>query len=94
MESSFTTLIGSRVWHIYQKLTWKNPKKNEVLNFIKETDPVALRFDPFSIAFMRQSIEYLTPITVGSNTFGDFKICLFPFGERWTNGSQSLSFQV
>ena len=26
MESSFTRLIGSRGWHVYQKLTWKNPK--------------------------------------------------------------------
>ena len=59
MESSFTTLIASRGW--YQKSTWKD----EALSFKKETDPVALRFDPFSIAFSRKSIEYLTPLTVG-----------------------------
>ena len=65
MESSFTTLIGSRGWHVYQKSTWKNPKKDEALSFKKETEPVALRFDPFSIAFTGKSIEYLTPLTVG-----------------------------
>ena len=65
MESSFTTLIGSRGWHIHQKLTWKNPKKNEALSLKIETDPVALRFEPFSIDFMRKSIEYLTPLMAG-----------------------------
>ena len=55
MESSFTTLIGSRNWHVYQKSTWKNPKKDKALSFKKETDPVVLRFDPFSIAFTRKS---------------------------------------
>ena len=65
MESSFTTLIGSRGWHVNQKLTWKNPKRDEALSFKKETDPVALRFDPFSIAFTRKSIEYMTLLTVG-----------------------------
>ena len=59
MESSFTTLIASRGW--YQKSTWKD----EALSFKKETDPVALRFHPFSIAFTRKSIEYLTALTVG-----------------------------
>ena len=42
----------------------KNPKKDEALSFKKETDPVALKFDPFSIAFTRKSIEYLTSLTV------------------------------
>ena len=65
IESLFTTLISSRGWHVYQKSTWKNPKKDEALSFKKETEPVALRFDPFSIAFTRKSIEYLTPLTVG-----------------------------
>ena len=65
MESSFTTLIGLRGWHVYQKSTWKNPKKDGALSFKKETDPVALRFDPFSIAFTRKSIKYLTPPMVG-----------------------------
>ena len=65
MESFFTTLFGSRGWHVYQKQTWKNPKKDEALSFKKETDPVALRFDPFSVAFTRKSIEYLTSLTVG-----------------------------
>ena len=65
MESSFTTLIGSRGWHVYQKSTWKNPKKDEALSFEKETDPAALSFGPFSIAFTRRSIEYLIPLTVG-----------------------------
>ena len=64
MESSSTTLIGSRGWHVYQNLTWKNPKKDKALSFKKETDPVALKFDPFSIAFTRNSIEYLTPLTL------------------------------
>ena len=66
MESSFTTLIGSRGWHVYQKSTWKNPKKDEALSFKKETDPVALAlsFDPFSITFTRKSIKYLTPLMV------------------------------
>ena len=59
MESCFTTLIASRGW--YQKSTWKD----EALSFKKETDPVALRYDPFSIAFTRKSIEYLTALTVG-----------------------------
>ena len=36
MESSFTTLVGSRGWHVYQKLTWKNPKKDEALSFKKK----------------------------------------------------------
>ena len=64
MESSFTTLIISRGWY-NQKSTWKNPKKDEALSFKKETDPLALRFDPFSIAFMRKSIKYLPPLMVG-----------------------------
>ena len=59
MESSFTTLIGSRGWHVYQKSTWKNPKKDEALSFKKETYSVALRFE-----LPRKSIEYLTPLTV------------------------------
>ena len=65
IESLFTTLIGSRGWHVYQKSRWKNPKKDEALSFKKEIEAVALRFDPFSIAFTRKSIEYLTPLTVG-----------------------------
>ena len=65
MDSSFTTLIGSRGWYVYQKLTWENPKKDEALSFKKETDLMTLRFDPFSIAFTRTSIEYLTPLMVG-----------------------------
>ena len=60
MESSFTTLNGSRGWHVYQKSTWKNPEKGEALSFKEESE-----FDPFSIAFTRKSIEYLTPLTVG-----------------------------
>ena len=40
-------------------------KGDEALSFKKETDPTALRFDPFSIAFTRKSIKYLTPLTVG-----------------------------
>ena len=39
--------------------------KDESLSFKKEIDLAALRFDPFSIAFKRKSIEYLTPLTVG-----------------------------
>ena len=65
MKSSFTTLIGSRGWHVYQKSTWRKPKKDESLSFQKETDRTALKFDPFSIAFTRKTTEYLTPITVG-----------------------------
>ena len=65
MELSFTTLIYSRGWYVYQKPTWKNPKKDEALSFKKETGLVGLRFDAFSIAFTRTSIEYLTPLTVG-----------------------------
>ena len=65
VESSFTTLIASRGWHVYQKLTWKNSRKDEALSFKKETDLVALRFDHFSIASTRKSIEYLTPLPVG-----------------------------
>ena len=65
MESSFTTLIGSCGWHVYQKSIWKNPKKDEALSFKKETDLVALRLDLYVIAFTRKSIEYLTPLTVG-----------------------------
>ena len=65
MESSYTTLIGSRGWHVYRKSTWKNPKKREVLSFKLETDSIALRFDPHSIAITRKSIEYLVPVTVG-----------------------------
>ena len=78
MDSSFTTLIGSRGWYVYQKLTWENPKKDEALSFKKETDLMTLRFDPFSIAFTRTSIEYLTPLMVGhipleiSNFFTSF----------------------
>ena len=64
MKSSFTTLVGLRGWHIYQKSTWKNPRKDEALSFKKEIDPVALKFDTFSIAFTRKSIEYLAPLTV------------------------------
>ena len=40
-------------------------KGDEALSFKKETDPTALRFDPFSIAFTRKSIKYLTLLTVG-----------------------------
>ena len=69
MESPFTTLIGSRGWHVYQKLTWKNSKKDGALSFKKETNPVALRLDPISIAFTRKSIEYLTPLTTGHIPF-------------------------
>ena len=65
MKSSFTTLVGLRDWHVYQKSTWKNPRKDEALSFKKEIDPVALKFDTFSIAFTRKSIEYLAPLTVG-----------------------------
>lgn len=65
MESVYTTLIASRGWHVYQKTTWKSPKKGEALECKRETDPVALRFDPYSIAFTRRSIEFLTPLTVG-----------------------------
>ena len=66
MESPFTTPICSRGWHVYQMSTWKNPKKYEALSFKKETDPVALRFDPFSIAFTSKSIiKYLTSLTIG-----------------------------
>ena len=65
MESSFTTLIVSFGWHVHQKSTWKNPKKDEALGSKKETGLVALRFDSFSIAFTRKPIEYLTPLTVG-----------------------------
>ena len=35
IESSFTTLVGLRGWHVYQKSTWKNPKKVEALSFKK-----------------------------------------------------------
>ena len=65
IESVYTTLIASRGWHVYQKTTWKSPKKGEALECKRETDPVALRFDPYSIAFTRRSIEFLTPLTVG-----------------------------
>ena len=65
MESVYTTLIASRGWHVYQKTTWKSPKKGEALECKRETDPVALRFDHYSIAFTRRSIEFLTPLTVG-----------------------------
>ena len=47
------------------KVDMEKSKKDEVLSFKKETDLMALRFDPFSIAFTRKSIEYLTPLTVG-----------------------------
>lgn len=63
--SSFTTLVGSRGLHVYQKSAWKKPRKDELLSFKKEIDPVALRFDPHSITFTRKSIEYLVPVTVG-----------------------------
>ena len=78
MKSSFTALIGSHVWHVCQKSTWKNPKKDEVLSFKKETDLMALRFDPFSIAFTRKSIEYLTLLTVGHIPLGISRfVCFF-----------------
>ena len=64
MESSFTAVIGSHGWHVYQNSTWKNAKKYEALSFKKEADPVALRFDLFSLALTRKSIKYLTPLTV------------------------------
>ena len=64
MESSFTAIFGSHGWHVYQTSTSKNPKKDEALSFKKEADPVVLRFDPFSLALTRKSIEYLTPRTV------------------------------
>ena len=65
MEASYTTLVGSRGWHVYQKSTWKRPKKDELLSLRKETDAVALKFDPYSIAFTRKTIVYLTPVVVG-----------------------------
>ena len=86
MESSFTTFIRSRGWHVFQQSTWKNPKKHEALSFKKETDPVALRFDPFSIAFPRKSIEYLTPLTVGHIYLWKFQDLFTSFGrevEKW-----------
>ena len=77
MESFFTTLIGSRGWHVYQKLTWKNSRKDEALSFKRETNPVALRFDPFSITSTRKSTEYLTPLPVG-----DISRCVYFFLQR------------
>ena len=47
------------------KVDMEKSKDDEALSFKKETDPTALRFDPFSIAFTRKSIKYLTPLTVG-----------------------------
>ena len=47
------------------KVDMEKSKDDEALSFKKETDPTALRFDPFSIAFTRKSIKYLTALTVG-----------------------------
>ena len=58
-------MVGSRSWHVYQKSTWKRPKKVKLSSLRKETDVVALKFDPYSIAFTRKTIEYLTPVVVG-----------------------------
>ena len=47
------------------KVDMEKSKGDEALSLKKETDPTALRFDPFSIAFTRKSIKYLTPLTGG-----------------------------
>ena len=94
MESSFTTRIGSHGWHVYQKLTWKNPKKDEVSSFKKEADPVALRFDPFSLTFTRKSIEYFAPLRVGHIPLEIARFIYFLFGERWKHGGKGISNKV
>ena len=82
MESSFTTLIGSHGWHVYQISTWKNRKKDEALSFKKEADPLALRFDLFSLAFTRKSIEYFAPLRVGHIPLEIARFIYFLFGKR------------
>ena len=62
------------------KVEWKNPKKDEALSFKKETDPMAVRFDNFSIAFLRKSIKYLTTLMVGHIPFPDL------FTSFWRGG--------
>ena len=61
MDSTYTTLIGSRGWHVYGKPTWKN----EVVQVKKEINPIALEIDPCAIAFTRKSVDCLVPVTVG-----------------------------
>ena len=62
MDSTYTTLIGSRGWHVYGK---KRHGKNEVVQVKKETNPIALEIDPCAIAFTRKSVGCLVPVTVG-----------------------------
>ena len=45
MDSTYTTLIGSRGWHVYGKTIWKKQRKNEVVQVKQETNTIALEID-------------------------------------------------
>ena len=94
MESSFATLIGSHGWHVYQKSTWKNPKKDEALSFKNKADLVALRFDPFSLVFTKKSFEYFAPLRVGHIPLEIARFNYFLFGVRWKHGGKGISNKV
>ena len=65
METSYTTLIACRGWHVYGKSVWQNPRRDEILRVKKEENRTALLIDPHSVAFTRKSKQRLVPDIVG-----------------------------
>ena len=78
MDSTYTTLIDSRGWHVYME---KKPRKNEVVQVKKEINLIALEIDPCAIAFTRKSVDCLVPVTVGHIPL-DVSRLIFFFMER------------
>ena len=66
METSYTTLIACRGWHVYGKSVWQNPRRDEILRVKKEENRTALLIDPHSVAFTRKSKQRLVPDIVGN----------------------------
>ena len=56
MQSSFQKVIGCRGWH---------PKRGDKIFAVKEKNPQALTVDPYSIAWMLERVDKLSPEVVG-----------------------------
>ena len=65
METSYSTLVACRGWHVYGNSVWQNPRRDEVLKLKKEENQTALLIDPHSVAFTRKSKLRLVPDIVG-----------------------------
>ena len=91
METSYTTLIACRGWHVYGKNVWQNPKRNEVLRVRKEDDQVALVIDPHLVAFTRKSIVRVVPDIVGHIPL-EISCYVWFFMDKVLRGSRRLSY--